>query len=174
MIREAHKVAMTRLGHNHMNMHSSSDGMETYHLYSNFTNMYMMMMNPTNPMMEENKMMYFTDDVDMNSYYYYMRMMFPFWLNTKDHDVPKMIRGDIYYFLHRQILARYMLERASNGLGEMTEISWNDMDLPAYQSNLMYGNGIPMPRRDWWNVLPWYKQKYLQVSWFLHSIWFGI
>lgn len=167
MIREAYQIAMTSVGHNGpMNMHSSIDSVETYHLYSNFTDLYSMMMTPTPPMMGENKMVYFTDDVSLNSYYFYMRMMFPFWMNTKDYNVPKTIRGDLYYFLHQQILARYMLERMSNGLGEMNNCPANSMCMPGYQSNLVFGNGVPMPRRDWWNVLPWYKQKYLEVGLF--------
>lgn len=110
----------------------------------------------------ENRLNYFTSDVGLNAYYYYFRMMFPFWMNTKEYNVPKDLRGDLYYFVHQQLIARYHLERISNGLGQLEVGSWDRMDLPGFNFNIMFFNGIMMPRRDWWNFVPLYKQTYLE------------
>ena len=148
---------MTQLGRV-MPKSDMSETVETYHLYSNFTEMCM------NPMyMNERKLNYFMEDVGLNAYYYYYRMMFPFWIDTKNYDVPSSFRGDLYYFIHQQLIARYTLERISNGLGEIEDLSWDKMNLPGFYSNYVYPNGIAMPIRDRWYMVPLYKMKYLEV-----------
>lgn len=164
MVRDAQRIMMThgrtRLGHEMMGMKKtdSLNNVETFYLYSNFTEVCL------NPMHNyENKMMYFMEDIGLNAFYYYFRMMFPFWMNTKEYDVPQNIRGELYYYFHQQLMARYYLERFSNGLGEIEDFSWDSMRLPGFYSDYVYNNGIAMPRRDWWNVVPFYKYRYLEV-----------
>lgn len=163
MIREAHRMKMTRgygyRGYDIGMKHSSNiDSVETYYVYSNYTDICI------NPSYEyEYKLNYFMEDVGLNAYYYYFRMAFPFWMDTKDYNLPKNFRGDFYYFFHKQLMARYYLERFSNGFGEIEDFTWDRMHLPGYYSDISFSNGVAMPKRDWWNVAPMYKYRYIEV-----------
>lgn len=139
--------------------HSELDSAETFYFYSNYTDMCL------NPMYEyEYRLSYFMEDVELNAYYYYFRMMYPFWMDLKDYNVPKNIRGDMYYFIHKQIMSRYYLERLSHNLGSIEDFTWDRMDLPGFYSDLSFTNGVSLPQRDWWNVVPFYKNHYIDVS----------
>ncbi|KAM3965823.1 arylphorin-like [Aphomia sociella] len=73
----------------------------------------------------EHLVSYFTEDIGWNSYYYYFHMKVPFW--GKGEEVLKGLkerRGEIYYYVYQQILARYYLERLANGLGEIPKFNW--------------------------------------------------
>ncbi|XP_049876503.1 arylphorin subunit alpha-like [Pectinophora gossypiella] len=72
---------------------------------------------------EEQRLAYFTEDVGMNAYYYYFHSYFPFWMSS-EHKIFKERRGEVWWFYYQQLLARYYLERLSNGLGEIPEFSW--------------------------------------------------
>ncbi|XP_058801614.1 arylphorin subunit alpha-like [Phymastichus coffea] len=166
VIRDAIRMKMTRGSHNmgmDMMMMKRGDAMtvdngETYYVTSNFTDVCM------NPMYElEYKMNYFMEDVDLNAFYYYFRMTYPFWMDTKDYKLPRFLRGDIYYFFHKQIMSRYYLERLSNDLGLIEDFTFDRMDLPGFVSDISFTNGMYMPRRDWWNVVPFYKLRILDL-----------
>ncbi|XP_058790418.1 hexamerin-like [Phymastichus coffea] len=161
VIREAQNVKMTRgYGYNihglGMLKRHDMDSVETYYVQSNFTDICL------NPMYEyEYRLNYFMEDVDLNAYYYYIRMMYPFWMDTKDYNLPKNIRGDLYYFIHKQIMSRYYLERLSQGLGSIEDFTFDRMDLPGFYSDLSFTNGVSVPKRDWWNIVPFYKLHYV-------------
>lgn len=160
-IHEAYRIKMTR-GHSYRGYdfgmkHSEPENVETFYVSANYTGMCV------SPKYEqEHKLFYFMEDVGLNAFYYYFRMAYPFWLSTKDYDMPKSFRGDFYYFYHKQLMARYYLERYSNDLGEIEDFSWDKMRLPGFYSGIVYGNGVAMPRRDWWNIVPYYKYRNLE------------
>lgn len=89
---------------------------------------------------------YFTHDYGLNAYYYYYNLMYPYWLGSDI--IPGLNqerRGEYWLYIHKQILARYYMERLSNGLGEIPDLSkWVK---EGYTSGLMYHNGIPYPSR---------------------------
>ncbi|XP_063387417.1 arylphorin subunit alpha-like [Cydia fagiglandana] len=72
----------------------------------------------------EDKLSYFTEDIGMNSYYYYFQTLLPFWWNKSSLAHFEEMRGDIFYFSYQQLIAKYYLNRLSNGLGEIPEFSW--------------------------------------------------
>ncbi|CAG4955901.1 unnamed protein product [Parnassius apollo] len=74
---------------------------------------------------EEYKLSYFTEDIGLNSYNYYFQSYFPFWLQGDILSESKERRGEAYFHFYKQLLARYYLERLSNGLGEIPEFSWS-------------------------------------------------
>lgn len=158
IIQEAQKVKMSR-GANYRNydIGMKRDSADTYMVYSNYTESCKECYYP------EYRMSYFFDDIGLNSYYYYFRMVFPFWVNTKYYEVPKQFRGEFYYFFHKQIMARYYLERLSNDLGRMKPFDWYKGKFPGFYSNLMYSNGVAVPKRDEWYSFPPYKLDYLKV-----------
>lgn len=73
---------------------------------------------------DEERIAYFTEDVGLNSYYYFFHAQLPFWMNANKLGALKERRGEGYFFLYQQLLARYYLERLSNGLGEIPTFSW--------------------------------------------------
>ncbi|XP_076758109.1 hexamerin 70c [Xylocopa sonorina] len=152
VIQEAQYLKMSRGNRGATGM----DNIETYMVTANYSSKYMMPYND-----DEYKLDYFMEDPNMNAYYYYMRQMFPFWLSSK-YGMPKEIRGQFYYFFHQQLMAKYFLERMSNGLGKIAEFDWHKPIYPGYYSTMMFPNGISLPQRDRYSKVPYYKYKYLR------------
>nr|AFP55241.1 arylphorin [Cerura vinula] len=73
---------------------------------------------------EESRLSYFTEDIGLNSYYYYFHSHLPFWWNSNKYQVFKERRGEVYFYFYQQLLARYYLERLTNGLSNIPEFSW--------------------------------------------------
>ncbi|XP_023936946.1 arylphorin subunit beta [Bicyclus anynana] len=73
---------------------------------------------------DEYKISYFMEDIGLNAYYYYFHSYFPFWMDGDLYPIMKERRGEVYYYFYQQLLARYYLERLSNGLGEIPDFSW--------------------------------------------------
>jgi hypothetical protein len=90
-----------------------------YYYYSNYSDYYGYGKN-------EHKLAYFTEDIGWNSFYTYFHALMPFW--EKGDEVAfglfKERRGEAYYYFYQQLLARYYLERLTNGLGEISKFSW--------------------------------------------------
>ncbi|XP_068618115.1 acidic juvenile hormone-suppressible protein 1-like [Battus philenor] len=89
---------------------------------------------------------YYTHDVTINALYYNVHLMYPFWLGGETVPLIKDRRGELFWFYHRQIVARYYMERLSNGLGEIP-ILGVDVVQPGYQPEISYYNGIQFPVR---------------------------
>ncbi|XP_076397680.1 hexamerin 70c [Megachile rotundata] len=153
VIEEAQNIKMSRGSSSTTNV----GNIETYMIAANYSSRYL-------PMFEdrEYKMDYFMEDVSLNAYYYYFRSMFPFWMNSNKYNIPKEVRGELYYFIHKQLLARYNLERLSNDLGKVEDFDWFKPIFPGYYSTLMYRNGIAIPQRNRYSSVPYYKYKYLK------------
>ncbi|XP_034944756.1 LOW QUALITY PROTEIN: arylphorin subunit alpha [Chelonus insularis] len=155
VIQEAHKYMMS---HGYKQF-SGEHGYDTYVIDYNSTASFMKyFMDP------EYKLYYFTEDVGLNNYYYYIRSLFPFWITIKDLELPKHIRGELYYYVHQQLMARYYLERLSNGFGEIEDFSFYKSFAPGYYSSLVYGNGVSVPSREPYSFVPYYKYKYVKEA----------
>lgn len=155
VIQYAQKVKMMS-GYKKPISHDSFNA-ETFLIDYNYTSLFM-----KKYIDDEYTLDYFTDDVMLNNYYYYIRNLFPFWITIKDLEVPKHIRGELYYYIHQQLMARYYLERLSNGFGEIEDFSYSKSFAPSYYSTLVYGNGVPLPSRERWSEVPSYKYKYVR------------
>ncbi|XP_076652689.1 hexamerin 70c-like [Halictus rubicundus] len=131
------------------------DNREQYMVYANYTNAYIPFAD------EESRMDYFMEDPSINAYYYYFRQIFSFWLSSDYVGMSKELRGKLYYYNHQQLLAKYYLERMSNGLGEIEDFDWYKPISSGYFSNMMYSNGIAVPQRSQYSAIPFYKNKYL-------------
>lgn len=90
---------------------------EDYVFYSNYSDA---LTYPNN----EQRLAYFTEDIGLNAYYYYFHTTLPFWWNGNKWGPFKERRGEIILHYYQQLLARYYLERLSNGLGEIPSFSW--------------------------------------------------
>ncbi|XP_011506304.1 PREDICTED: arylphorin subunit alpha-like [Ceratosolen solmsi marchali] len=158
IIYNAQQIAMTHGASGFSDKKVDTDStVETYHLYSNFSNSY-----PNWAYKSEHPLAYFTNDIKLNNYYYYFRMAFPFFISTNHYNTSKMFRGKIYFFIHQQLMARYFLERYSNGFTDVEYFNLDKFILPPFYDSFVFPNGVPMPRRDWWNVVPAHKLKYFE------------
>ncbi|GAB0094124.1 hypothetical protein DMENIID0001_093520 [Sergentomyia squamirostris] len=134
------------------------DNMFMVTIPSNYTGFY----KHTNP---EQKMSYFTEDIGLNSFYYYFNMDYPFWMGGKEVDMmmPER-RGEYYFYQYQQLLARYYLERLSNDLGLIPEFSWDEPIMTGYYSDLRYYNGVYFPSRDnYYSMYTEYNYYYIQM-----------
>ncbi|XP_037027575.1 hexamerin-1.1-like [Bradysia coprophila] len=96
----------------------------------------------------ENKISYFTEDIGLNTYYYYFHADYPFWMTGSDYNMVRGRRGEQYLFVHQQLLARYYLERLSNDIGTIPEFSWYEPIKTGYYPALRYYNGAFFSTRD--------------------------
>ncbi|XP_049773130.1 hexamerin-like [Schistocerca cancellata] len=100
---------------------------------------------PSNP---EQLVSYFTEDVGLNSFYAYLNYKYPFWLNPANYSLPEYKhRGDSFFFVLQQLLARYHLERLSNHLPEVKAIDYRHPVLVGYYPELRLQNGLEAPAR---------------------------
>ncbi|XP_044272322.1 hexamerin-like [Tribolium madens] len=95
----------------------------------------------------EQSLAYFTEDVGVNSFYYYYNIYYPHWLGGEDFDYHHDRRGEQYYYVYQQILARYYLERLSNDFGEIPFFNYEVPFENGYYPSLQYPNGLPFPVR---------------------------
>ncbi|KAL1394530.1 hypothetical protein pipiens_003032 [Culex pipiens pipiens] len=91
---------------------------------------------------------YYYEDVGLNSFYYYFMMDYPFFLGGDEFGLFKDRRGEMYFYMHQQLLARYNLERFSNFLPKIGTLTWRFPLKFGYFSLLSYWNGIPFKNRD--------------------------
>ncbi|XP_026277611.1 phenoloxidase 2 [Frankliniella occidentalis] len=63
---------------------------------------------------EEHKVAYFREDLGINLHHWHWHLVYPF--DAPIEIVRKDRRGELFYYMHQQVLARYNMERFSNGL----------------------------------------------------------
>lgn len=109
-------------------------GMKRVVVPMNFTGWYKHM----NP---DQKLTYLTEDPSYNNYYYNYHLDYPHWLEGKPYGLDKDRRGELYLHIHHSLMARYYMERLSNGLGEITDFDWREPIMSGYHPSLMFYNG---------------------------------
>jgi hypothetical protein len=112
---------------------------------------------------DEHKLAYFTEDIGLNMFYYYYNLDYPFWMDGDEFGLKKDRRGEYYMFQHQQLLARYYLERLSNGLGEIPEFSYFEPLKTGYYPAMSYYNGVHFPAREnYYNA--YYEKNYKTIE----------
>ncbi|XP_065086351.1 hexamerin-1.1-like [Ochlerotatus camptorhynchus] len=96
----------------------------------------------------EGKMAYFTEDIGLNAYYYYFMLEYPSFLGGEEFGLNKDRRGELFLYMLQQLLARYYLERESNSLGAIEELTWEFPLKKGHYPMLRYWNGIPVRSRE--------------------------
>ncbi|CAH2043542.1 unnamed protein product, partial [Iphiclides podalirius] len=96
---------------------------------------------------DEDRLRYFTEDIDLNTYYYYFHVDYPFWMKDDILDKLKVRRWELNFYICQQILARYYLERLSNGLGDIETLSWDKPARKGYWPWMVLHNGVQLPLR---------------------------
>ncbi|RVE54710.1 hypothetical protein evm_000477 [Chilo suppressalis] len=97
---------------------------------------------------EEQKLAYLTEDIGWNAFYSYFHIAMPFWEDGDEiaHGVFKERRGEVYYHFYQQVLARYYLERLSNGMGEIPKFSWYQPLKQGYRPSMTF-KYVPFAQR---------------------------
>lgn len=68
-------------------------------------------------------------------------------MESEEYQIQNPHRGEQYYYVHQQILARYYLERLSNNMGEIPYFDWDWEVETGYYPSLQYPNGMYFPVR---------------------------
>ena len=111
----------------------------------------------------ENKLNYFTEDIGLNSYYFFFRLAYPFWMPSSEFGLSDSIRGAEYLYGHQQLMNRYYLERLANDLPKLEDFDWQKSFYAGYYPTIVHKNGLPFPQRPEWSDFPVYKYRYIKV-----------
>lgn len=137
VIYEAQKYKQTFYGKYMNQEHTDFSG---YTIHANYSGHYL-------NLHPEQSLSYFMEDVGINSYYYYFNIYYPTWMDGTEFDLKYDQRGEQFFYMYQQLLARFYLERLSNGVGEVTWFNWNDDFETGYTPSLVYPNGLEFPSR---------------------------
>ncbi|CAD7091974.1 unnamed protein product [Hermetia illucens] len=67
---------------------------------------------------EEHRLWYFREDMGINLHHWHWHLVYPFEAASREI-VNKDRRGELFYYMHQQVIARYNLERFSNNLARV-------------------------------------------------------
>lgn len=97
---------------------------------------------------DNDNLRYFTEDIGLNTYYYYFHVDYPFWMNELNMmDRFKARRYELTLYFYQQILARYNLERLSNNMGDIRTLSWDKPVENGFWPYLRHHTGVELPVR---------------------------
>ncbi|XP_026488666.1 basic juvenile hormone-suppressible protein 1-like [Vanessa tameamea] len=96
---------------------------------------------------ESDRMSYFTEDIDLNSYYYYLHMYYPYWMTDDVYGLNKERRGEVTMYSNQQLLARYRLERLAHDMCDIKMLNWNEPLVTGYWPKIRLHTGDEMPVR---------------------------
>lgn len=96
---------------------------------------------------EQKVLAYFTEDIALNSYYILYHCNYPFWMGGEEFSLNKDRRGELFYWVHQQLLARYYLERLSNCYGSIPVFDWREPIKTGFVPMLRHYNGFELPTR---------------------------
>ncbi|CAK1585075.1 unnamed protein product [Parnassius mnemosyne] len=97
---------------------------------------------------EDDKISYFTEDIDLNTYMYYLHMSYPYWMTDDAYGLQKERRGEVMMYAYQQLLARLRLERLARGMCDIKMLMWNDVQENGYWPKIRLPTGDEMPVRQ--------------------------
>ncbi|CAA9998125.1 unnamed protein product, partial [Nesidiocoris tenuis] len=111
------------------------------------------------------KVSYFREDVGLNSFYP-LSFRFPSWMNIKKYNFKGYFRrGELFYYIHQQMLARYTLERLANGLPFVEAFSYDKPIQVGYNPRIAHFNGEALlARPDDYNLKYSPNSLYMQLA----------
>ncbi|XP_046492976.1 hemocyanin A chain-like [Neodiprion pinetum] len=95
----------------------------------------------------EQRVAYLGEDVGMNSHHAHWHMDFPFWWRSADYGLQKDRKGELFYYMHHQLIARFDLERLSNELPFVEPLSFDDVIVDGFHPQTTYRVGGEFPSR---------------------------
>ncbi|XP_014229579.1 phenoloxidase 2-like [Trichogramma pretiosum] len=91
----------------------------------------------------EHRLAYFREDLGINLHHWHWHLVYP--LDGPAAVVTKDRRGELFYYMHHQVLARYNVERMCNGLDMVKRLEWDEAIEEAYFPML----NSDVSGRDW-------------------------
>lgn len=85
---------------------------------------------------EEYKLAYFREDVGTNAHHWHWHIIYPATWDPAFMGRMKDRKGELFYYMHQQMCARYDCERLSNGMRRMIPFSNFDEQLEGYSAHL--------------------------------------
>nr|P02242.3 RecName: Full=Hemocyanin E chain; Short=HcE [Aphonopelma sp.] len=85
---------------------------------------------------EEYKLAYFKEDVGTNAHHWHWHIVYPATWDPAFMGRMKDRKGELFYYMHQQMCARYDCERLSNGMRRMIPFSNFDEKLEGYSAHL--------------------------------------
>ncbi|XP_015605378.1 hemocyanin B chain [Cephus cinctus] len=90
----------------------------------------------------EQRVAYFGEDIGLNSHHAHWHMDFPFWMdNQKDR------AGELFFYMHHQLLARFDAERLSNYMPPVEPLQWDKPIIEGFAPAAAYPGGQEFPMR---------------------------
>ncbi|KAK1123772.1 hypothetical protein K0M31_008467 [Melipona bicolor] len=138
-------------------------GVEYYVLPTNYSGWYTI--RHSQP---EQRLNYLTEDVGFNTFYFMINHDHPPFMPASMLHTPQT-RGEYYFFIHKQLLNRYNLERLSHNMGEISYVSVNRPIMTGYYPTMHFRNGVSFSQRKIGTVVPIHMQKHVQMIQDLHT-----
>lgn len=91
----------------------------------------------------EQRVAYFGEDIGMNSHHVHWHMDFPFWWDGYKIDR----KGELFFWAHHQLTARFDAERLSNYLPVVDELYWDRPIYEGFAPHTTYRYGGEFPSR---------------------------
>ncbi|KAK8732341.1 hypothetical protein OTU49_007034, partial [Cherax quadricarinatus] len=91
----------------------------------------------------EQRVAYFGEDIGINSHHVHWHLDFPFWWNRDKIDR----KGELFFWAHHQLVARYDAERLSNYLPPVDELYWDSPIKDGFAAHTSYKYGGEFPTR---------------------------
>nr|AUO15572.1 hexamerin-like protein 1 [Tetrix subulata] len=102
----------------------------------------------TNPRNPEDLVSYFREDVGLISFFTMLHYEYPYFLSQSNFTrYPYKNRGERFLFGLRQLIARYDLERLSNGLPDVEPVEFDHPVDTGYYPKMRLHNGVEAPMR---------------------------
>nr|WMS58701.1 hemocyanin [Rimicaris kairei] len=95
---------------------------------------------------KEQRVAYFGEDIGMNTHHVTWHMDFPFWWDDSHGDHIDR-KGELFFWLHHQLTARFDAERLSNWLDLVDELHWNKPIIEGFAPHTIYKFGGEFPAR---------------------------
>ena len=94
----------------------------------------------------EQRVAYFGEDIGMNTHHVSWHMDYPFWWDDKyGHHLDR--KGELFYWAHQQLSARFDAERLSNNLDIVDELHWDHEIVEGFAPHTTYRYGGEFPAR---------------------------
>ncbi|CAL8095403.1 unnamed protein product [Orchesella dallaii] len=95
----------------------------------------------------EQRVSYFGEDIGMNAHHSHWHMDWPFWWNEAKYGVHKDRKGELFWYMHHQLAARFDAERLSNNLADVEALHWEKPIIEGFVPKAQYKNGYEFPSR---------------------------
>merc|ERR1712212_151775 len=94
----------------------------------------------------EQRVAYFGEDIGMNVHHVTWHMDLPFWWNDSNGEHLDR-KGELFFWAHHQLTARFDSERLSNYLDVVDELQWNQPIIEGFAPHTSYKYGGEFPPR---------------------------